>query len=626
MTLGAVLSTALTGLGAAQQALAVTANNVANAGTDGYSRKVARQETLVVDGQGRGVRVLDAERIVDEYLGSELRTHEGRLGRRDVIAEAHDRLQVSVFGSPGDETGTLAGRIDAVSTAIQGLATTPESRAERLGVVAAVGGLLDDLASAASTVQVMRRDADQEIARTVSKINGDLAALADVQADIARSGPTAELQDRRDSLLASLATNLDITTFRRENGLISVGTAGGIPLLEDGARVLRYRPASQVDATATFGEIAVYRQDQLDPVTGEPLAGETGDILVSRGVRAELTPELAGDATPDADQLVVALPTAGRLAGLLEVRDRILPEAADQLAELAELAMMSLNAGHNAATSPTPPGQLDGTRTDLSDFAAATRAGTAYLAVIDRTTGATVAVATIDMAAATAGDLAAQLDGDLAGYGSASIGSDGALHLALTDPDHGIAIGEGDSSVAFTDAAGRSRSLGFSAYFGLNDLVVRGSGGTTSLQVRSDIAADAGLIATARLDVTSGAPPTATLGGAGDSRGIQGLATALTSGYATATRGDLAARSTTLADYAADVVAGAARRADEAQTGRDTQQALVDDLAARQGAVSGVNLDEELSRLVTYQQAYSVAARLIAVTDELFGDLLAIKR
>ncbi|MFO1068702.1 MAG: flagellar basal body rod C-terminal domain-containing protein [Geminicoccaceae bacterium] len=626
MTLGAVLSTALTGLGAAQQALAVTANNVANAGTEGFTRKVARQETLVVDGQGRGVRTLDAERIVDDYLNAELRTHAGRLGERSVVAEAQDRLQVSVFGSPGDEAGTLSGRIDAVTTAIQALAATPESRAGRLGVVAAVGTLLDGIADAAATVQAMRRDADQEIARTVATVNGDLAALADVQADIARSGPTAELEDRRDRLMASLATNLDISSFRRENGLVSVGTAGGIPLLENGALVLRYRPAAQVDATATFGEIAVYRPDQLDPETGEPLAGETGDVLVSRGVRAVLTPELGADATPDADQRIVALPTSGRLAGLLQVRDRILPEVADQLAELADLATVALNAGHNAAAASSPPATLDGTRTDLSGFAAAPRSGTAYVAVVDRTTGSTLSVVAVDMTAASAAGLAAQLDSDLAGFGDAVIGGDGALHVSLTDPGHGIAISEGDSQIAVSDLAGRDRTFGFSAYFGLNDLVVQGPDGAASRRVRPDIAADPGLLASARLDVSAGLPLTASLGGAGDGRGARALADALGTGFATAARGDLAARTTALADYAADVVATAARRADAAQTGRDTQQALVDDLAARQGAVSGVNLDEELSRLVTYQQAYSVAARLIAVTDELFGDLLAIKR
>ena len=53
---------------------------------------------------------------------------------------------------------------------------------------------------------------------------------------------------------------------------------------------------------------------------------------------------------------------------------------------------------------------------------------------------------------------------------------------------------------------------------------------------------------------------------------------------------------------------------------------LSEELANRQGAVGGVNLDEELSNLVIYQQAYTVAARVITITNELFGELINIGR
>ena len=67
--------------------------------------------------------------------------------------------------------------------------------------------------------------------------------------------------------------------------------------------------------------------------------------------------------------------------------------------------------------------------------------------------------------------------------------------------------------------------------------------------------------------------------------------------------------------------AGAAARAEAAAA---NDRALADDLAARRAATSGVNLDEELSRLVLYQEAYSVSARLISITNQLFDELLAI--
>ena len=55
-------------------------------------------------------------------------------------------------------------------------------------------------------------------------------------------------------------------------------------------------------------------------------------------------------------------------------------------------------------------------------------------------------------------------------------------------------------------------------------------------------------------------------------------------------------------------------------------RALADELEFRAAAVSGVNLDEEMARLVELQQAYSTAARLVAVTEELFDELLGTVR
>jgi flagellar hook-associated protein FlgK len=64
-------------------------------------------------------------------------------------------------------------------------------------------------------------------------------------------------------------------------------------------------------------------------------------------------------------------------------------------------------------------------------------------------------------------------------------------------------------------------------------------------------------------------------------------------------------------------------RAQSAIDAAQRDRALADALEFRAAAVSGVNLDEEMARMVE-QQAYSVAARIISVTDELFDELLGI--
>ena len=91
-------------------------------------------------------------------------------------------------------------------------------------------------------------------------------------------------------------------------------------------------------------------------------------------------------------------------------------------------------------------------------------------------------------------------------------------------------------------------------------------------------------------------------------------------------RGGLSARSVTLATYAGAVISRSAVLAKSAEQTASQDRALNEQLAYRAAAISGVNLDEEMARMVELQQAYSVAARLVAVTDELFDELLSLAR
>ncbi|SNR64342.1 flagellar hook-associated protein 1 FlgK [Humidesulfovibrio mexicanus] len=70
------------------------------------------------------------------------------------------------------------------------------------------------------------------------------------------------------------------------------------------------------------------------------------------------------------------------------------------------------------------------------------------------------------------------------------------------------------------------------------------------------------------------------------------------------------------------------------QVGADTAQskykytyteALASDLDDQQQAISGVNIDEEMTNLIKYQHAYTAAAKLITTADEMMQVLLSLK-
>ena len=68
MSLSFALSNALSGLQANQAALSVISSNVSNANTEGYTRKIIQQTSIVLNGQGAGVNIDSVVRRVDDRL------------------------------------------------------------------------------------------------------------------------------------------------------------------------------------------------------------------------------------------------------------------------------------------------------------------------------------------------------------------------------------------------------------------------------------------------------------------------------------------------------------------------------------------------------------------------------
>ena len=624
MSLSATLSNALSGLSAAQRALSVTANNVANANTDGYSRKQINQATQIVNGQSLGVRSLEPTRVVDQFLTTELRRQESTLGRDSVLAEAYGRIERGVLGAPGEQDRGLSAHLGKLTGQLEQLANEPESRPLRTAVLGTVEDMLRTVQGDMATVQNLRSDADQRIGQAVQAINTDIQELHTLNQEISRTGGTADLEDRRDLVLKQLAQKIEISTFRNDNGRIAVYTSGGHALLEQTPQVLVYTPASTVGASSKFDAIRLFAASDVDPSTGTPLAGAVGATLVTEGYRAAVTPELIANGMTEE----VSSPwTGGSLQGLLEVRDRVLPELADQLAEVGDILAFNLNRAHNSAMPHPLPTEVAGTRVDFTGYPV-DRGGTASLVVF--AADGTVAVdVTIDVAAAgSAAAIAAQIDAQLGGTGTAGLDpATGALTIDLgndpTGEPYRMAWDEGDSRFGVQDAVGHEWDHGFAHYFGLNDLVVPSGSARGAHTVRPDIAADSRLLSNVVLTREAGLP---SVGGVGDMRGLQLLAGAFDAEVTSAARGGLPSSSTTVSRYVSDMTGLVAAQSAQAQNREAASRSLVEDLEFRQGAVSGVNLDEELAKLVLYQQAYSVSARLISITNDLFAELVDIVR
>lgn len=126
-------------------------------------------------------------------------------------------------------------------------------------------------------------------------------------------------------------------------------------------------------------------------------------------------------------------------------------------------------------------------------------------------------------------------------------------------------------------------------------------------------------LALGKLDLTV-TPPAAALR-PGDGRGALSLSDAGDVATLFSAAGELGAVSMTVSRYAAEFGGSIGRRAQAADTRRQSADSVATEATARRQSVEGVNLDEELVRLTTYQQAFNASARMIQAAKELFDVL-----
>lgn len=79
---------------------------------------------------------------------------------------------------------------------------------------------------------------------------------------------------------------------------------------------------------------------------------------------------------------------------------------------------------------------------------------------------------------------------------------------------------------------------------------------------------------------------------------------------------------TTMGNYAIDLVTGIGSQVESALTQLSGQAMVVDNLDAMEQGVSGVSLDEEMTHLITLQQAYAASARVLDTAQEMMDTLL----
>ncbi len=216
---------------------------------------------------------------------------------------------------------------------------------------------------------------------------------------------------------------------------------------------------------------------------------------------------------------------------------------------------------------------------------------------------------------ATLDDLVAALNSPATGaglYGAFALDADG--RLGFTPKPGAAATLEVVKDTTSRGAGGPS----LSALFGVG--ATARAARLNGYAVRADIAADPSRLAVATLDTTAAVGAKAL--SAADISGADALGQAGKTRLAFPSADGLPGATLSVSDYAAKVSAATARRAADAQGAQTDAEAVAADATARRASVEGVNLDQELVDLTTYQQAYNASARMISAVRDLYDVLL----
>jgi len=614
MGLSIAISNALSGMNTIQKGLEVLSRNVANSDTPGYHR----QSVSIADSSSSGsssARASDVIRAFNSSLQLRFNSSVSDLGFANVRSEFMSRVE-QVLGKPGDAT-SLEKVYQVFENSLQALSTSPNDYATRALVVSSAQSLAETLNRTTQEVQGLRQETESQIGSNVTDLNRMLFSLNEINNNLQDSGTDetsrASMLDERDRLIGHVSEILDIRVSYRADDSVALMTRSGFGLLDNGATVFDFASAGSLDAGARFS-----MEDAENGV----------------GTLTALTPSGL-----QIDAIEQGLVQSGRLGALIELRDTTLVDLQAQIDEVAAGLALSLSSVETNGTAVTGP--PDGFSIDVANVQAGNDFTVSYSV---NGTDHNVRVVRVDDPAKLPMDTTAP-NGDRV-IGLDFSGGIGAVASALD-----TALG---SAISVTNPSGTTLQIVDDGVAGTSDI--------NSLASHTTVTANQGAGLAFSLFVDSGnASFTNSLDGDGQKVGFAGRITI---------NSEVITDNTLLVRYDASASLGESDRPDyllsqlenmffisdetsspetgsyrlsgsaqdmigqmlnyqggiisNAYSQEETKESFFEAITQRKNDEYGVNVDEEMARLMELQNAYAASARILSMVQELLNELMRI--
>lgn len=341
MGLSISLSNALSGMNSTQKGLEILSNNVSNAGTPGYHRQtlgLIDKNTI----QSSFVNSAGVKRAFIASLQKQYSVTISSLGYSDLRATYLAQIE-QLLGKPGD-VAALSTVYQNFENSLQTLVTSPDDYATRANVVSNAQNLVETLNRLTKEIQTLRTDSETQLADNVNNLNKMLSSLADINNKLrdfsVQDSARLALLDERDRLVADISELVDVRVEYRSNDSVALMTNAGLGLLDNGATIFEFTSAGILNANSQFSV--------------DKNKNKVGTLIAT---------------TPSGYQINVIeqnMISSGRIGALIEMRDISLVELQGQLDDIAASISQALST--ITIEGNTISGPPDGFSADLANM------------------------------------------------------------------------------------------------------------------------------------------------------------------------------------------------------------------------------------------------------------------
>lgn len=616
MSISSSIDIATSGLRATQAGMDVVSQNIANAGTVGYTRRVLTTEQQVTAQRTTGVNVLGATRTLDTLVQRQLRLETAGASYTGIKSSYASSLD-SLFDATSGK-GTLPTVLNSLTSSLAALSNGPSSYISRSAVVAAASDMATTLNGLSSQVQSLRQNTEDSLRQDVASADGLLQRISSINARMSSdpvNAASAALQDQRDGLIDKLSQYMDVNVTPQPNGSVSISTTGGL-LLFDGTAATRlsFDGKSPVGADSTYSTDPAKRT--LGTVTATYPSGGRTDAVASNMIRS------------------------GSISAYLELRDEVLPQAQTQLDALAAGLASALSDKPVSGAAATDPAGAAGYDLDLAGFQngnsmtlSYTEGGLPRTLTLVKAPNASAASAATASGPNTLGvdfsggisSVVAQIQAKLGA--SFAVSNTGGSTLRVLD----------DGTAGTTDVtgfSGKATAIGLSVGDVQVPLFIDNGTGMSYAGYDGEGSQLTGFASRITLNAAIKSDPSKLVAygpsvAAGDATRPTFLLDALANTMqsfsgAAAIGGSTSPFTGTVSDFATQIVATQASNANAAKNLNDSQQVVLNAMQSRYSDTAGVNIDTEMTQLIQLQTAYSANARVMSAAKQMMDVLMAV--